>query len=259
MNVALKNLPYGSVYLDDSVIFSEELPHYTRQLTDILDGIPSGRFRLKLIKCKFSCDECQLVENFVLNERIQGNFDKIPANVDVLTPTVKDRISQLPRPGVILQTLHQEFRKNWSSITCCYYVATRLGLYQLNPCSTTLAEEKALWSSTSGPLDFHKPFIVDTEASSLAVGMVLAQKDENKNVHENQFTRRTTNTMEQIYDVGEKEALAAVFSSKKFLHYLLIAEIFTLSTPHWAVRSTFEKWMWMEIFWNGLNWMLSTS
>lgn len=61
------------------------------------------------------------------------------------------------------------------------------------------------------------------------------------------------NTAEQNYTVCEKYALAVVFSLKKIRYDLLTVETFTLITDQQAICSAFERWMYMDLFWDVLN------
>jgi transposase InsO family protein len=71
------------------------------------------------------------------------------------------------------------------------------------------------------PPDWEKPFHVYIDASAFCIGATLSQLDENKKDHPIYFASRQMNPAEKNYTVTEREALAVVFSCKKFRHYLL--------------------------------------
>lgn len=54
--------------------------------------------------------------------------------------------------------------------------------------------------------EFGKASVVETDASSFAVGAMLAQKNEDGKFHPIQFSSRMMNTVEQKYSACQREA-----------------------------------------------------
>jgi hypothetical protein len=67
--------------------------------------------------------------------------------------------------------------------------------------------------------DFSRPFVLSTDASSYAVGAVLAQDYEGRE-HPIAFASRVLSPTETKYSVIEKELLAIVFGVKRFRPFL---------------------------------------
>lgn len=88
---------------------------------------------------------------------------------------------------------------------------------------------------------FEQPFVEETDASSVAVGAVLAQRKWDKRVHPIQYARRTMQSAERKYSACEREALAAIFALKTFRVYLLSTERFTVITDHQPLQYSFKK------------------
>ncbi len=92
---------------------------------------------------------------------------------------------------------------------------------------------------TSAPvlayLDYEKPFVVCTNASSTAMGAVLTQADENGRDHPLHYASRALSAAEFNYSAFEREDLGVVFALKKFQHYLT-SNKFRLYTDHQAPK-----------------------
>ena len=68
--------------------------------------------------------------------------------------------------------------------------------------------------------DFHKPFVVYTDASDYAMGAALCQEHDGK-MCVVAYCSRGFAGPERNYSVQEKECLGIVFATKKFRRYLL--------------------------------------
>jgi len=84
--------------------------------------------------------------------------------------------------------------------------------------------------------DFHKEFIVSTDASGTAVGAILSQNTEDGE-RPVAYASRQLNAAERNYSTTERELLAVIFATKQFRCYLL-GKKFQLITDHAAL-----KWM----------------
>lgn len=81
----------------------------------------------------------------------------------------------------------------------------------------------------------NRPFIVTTDASNVAIGAILAQKDDNgREIMVYAFSKRLDKTQEN-YSTTDKELLAVVKSLEHFRHYLL-GKRFLLRTDHRALE-----------------------
>lgn len=77
---------------------------------------------------------------------------------------------------------------------------------------------------TSAPLliypNFNKEFLLETDASILGLGAVLAQKNNDRHVAPIAFASRTLQKHEKNYSSTELEALAIIWAVKHFRPYL---------------------------------------
>ena len=82
--------------------------------------------------------------------------------------------------------------------------------------------------------DFSLPFEIQVDASNTAIGMVLAQKQNNREIVI-VYASRTLNRSECNYSATEREALAVVEGVRYFQHYLY-GRHFTVVIDHSALR-----------------------
>lgn len=74
--------------------------------------------------------------------------------------------------------------------------------------------------------EFGRPFVVETDASEVALCAILAQKKDDEKVHPVHYANRTVNDAECRYSACETEALTVTFSLKKFRLHLLSSDPF---------------------------------
>ena len=88
--------------------------------------------------------------------------------------------------------------------------------------------------------DWKKTFHVHVDASSIALGIILAQPGEGGIDHPIAFTSKKLSSTERNYTTIEREGLAMVYALQKFIHYLLGSH-FKMSTDHSALKYLVNK------------------
>ncbi len=87
--------------------------------------------------------------------------------------------------------------------------------------------------------DYKEPFILCTDASSLAIGAVLMQASESQRPYVIAYASRVFNSAESKYSVTHLEALAVVWALKHFRDIIYSYPI-TVSTDYSAVTQLFS-------------------
>ena len=82
--------------------------------------------------------------------------------------------------------------------------------------------------------DFSQPFILDTDASDVAIGAVLSQKLDGRE-YVVAYASRTLTKSERKYCITKRELLALVHFVKYFRHYLY-GKTFTVRTDHSSLK-----------------------
>ncbi|GJV94034.1 putative nucleotidyltransferase, ribonuclease H [Tanacetum coccineum] len=102
-----------------------------------------------------------------------------------------------------------------------------------------LLKEKLICAPMIVRPNWNFPFELMCDASDLAVGVVLGQKD-GKNFHPIYFASKTLNPAQRKYTVTEKELMAEVFAFDKFRSYLILSKTI-VHTDHSALKHLFKK------------------
>lgn len=89
--------------------------------------------------------------------------------------------------------------------------------------------------------DFESPFIVESDASNVAVGAFMAQKKKGGKIHAVKYANRMMNSAGRNHYDFEREVLAMIFASRKFRVYLLSKEPVKLIKDHQILRFAFKK------------------
>jgi hypothetical protein len=90
------------------------------------------------------------------------------------------------------------------------------------------------------PPNWDKDFDVYVDASNVAIGSILGQKDDSQYDHPIYFASRQLNAAVKNYSVTKREALGMIFLIQKFRHYLLGFK-FTFYVDHDALKYMINK------------------
>ncbi|GFY42542.1 retrovirus-related Pol polyprotein from transposon 297 [Trichonephila inaurata madagascariensis] len=80
--------------------------------------------------------------------------------------------------------------------------------------------------------DFKRQFILQTDASDMGIGIVLAQRNDRGEEHPILYRSKKFSDAEKVYCTTEKECAAIVYAVKKFNCYLDGQQKFIIQTDH---------------------------
>ena len=89
-------------------------------------------------------------------------------------------------------------------------------------------------------LDWKLPFHVHVDASSIALGIILAQPGEEDLDHPIAFASRKLSSAKHNSTTTQREGLAMVYALQKFRHYLLGVH-FKMFTDHSSLKYLVNK------------------
>jgi hypothetical protein len=209
------------VYLDDILIFSENLEEHKEHVHKILQTLLAAKLLVDPEKSHFHVQEVTFLGHIIRPNQISMDPEKVKAVRDWEAPgNVKDVQSFLG-----FANYYRRFIKDFSKIA--------KPLTEL-----TKKEEKFEWTEeretafqnvkkqiTAEPVlatfDPDKEIELETDASDYALGSQLGQRDDQGRLHPVAFWSKKLNGAELNYPIYDKEFLAIVESFKEFRHYLL--------------------------------------
>ncbi|GBC36137.2 retroviral-like aspartic protease 1 [Rhizophagus irregularis DAOM 181602=DAOM 197198] len=167
------------VYLDDVIIYLKTFKDHIQHLEEVLNRIRKANLRLKAEKCHFAAAELQFLGHVVGKEGVKPNPEKV------------NKMVNYPEPQNIRE-LRGDAPYEWTNLQ-------------------QKAFENLRDKLTTAPIvqypDFSKPFFLYTDASTIGLDAVLAQKIDDQE-HVITYASRTLIPAEKNYAITELECLA---------------------------------------------------
>ena len=180
---------YALIYLDDVIIYScTEEEHLTR-LRAVFERFRESDLKLKPTKCNFFCTEINYLGHTVSAKGMEPGVDGIKAIEEMAPPRTYTGIRQflgatgyfcrfIKRYANIAKPLNDLLSGTNSKLKSCFV--------QL-PLATVVAFQELKLKCMTAPVlaftDFHKPFLLETDASGDGLSTVLSQKQEDGHYH----------------------------------------------------------------------------
>ena len=224
------------VYLDDVIVYSPTIEEHVVRLGHILQKFREANLKVNGAKCYFARREVRYLGHIVGEDGVKTDPEKVRA------------VKEYPRPGSAkeiraflgLAGYYRRFVADFAQIAEPMTMLTKKDARFEWSNRAEVAFQRLKTELSSGNLliypDFRDPFIVATDASSIALGAVLSQKRNGKERPICYASRQLKNA-EKNYSATELELLAVIWATKQFRCYLL-GRKFRLVTDHAAL-----KWM----------------
>ncbi|KAK9100739.1 hypothetical protein Scep_024169 [Stephania cephalantha] len=218
MNDVLKEFidRFVVVYLDDIVIYSQNLQDHVDHLRKVLTTLRANHLYVKKEKCEFAAQTISFLSHVVGQGQLQMDPEKVRAIMEWPNPT---KVTEL-RSFLGLANYYRRFVEGYSR-----RVAPLTDLLKkdrawawTDRCDQAMARRGGVIASEPvlGLPNFDLPFEVHTDASDRALGAVLVQEG-----HPIAFESRKLKDAEQRYPAHEKEMLAVIHALQLWRHYLL--------------------------------------
>ncbi|KAK3570718.1 hypothetical protein QTP86_025260 [Hemibagrus guttatus] len=210
------------VYIDDILIYSQYLAEHRHHVAEVLECLRKFQLFLKAEKCSFHQPSVQFLGYKIDSSGIQMDEGKITTIRNWPAPTTVKKLQRF----LGFANFYRRFIKNHSSIA---NPLTSLLWNKPKSLAWSPAAEEAFntlkKAFTTAPLLIHpdpdKPFIVEVDASTTGVGMVLSQQQGNPSRHHPcAFFSRKLNLAERNYDISNRELLAVKLALEEWRHWL---------------------------------------
>ena len=222
------------VYLDDIIVFGKTFEEELQRLEEVFRRMRHANLKLSPKKCLLFRSEVPFLGHIVSRDGVRTDPTKTTAVADWPIPA---NLKEL-RSFLGFCTYYRRFVKDFSKLAAPLHALTKAGvIFKWDPsCHTAFETLKA--ALTSAPVlqypDPNKPFILDTDASSVGVGAVLSQ------VHDGveqvvAYFSRALSPAERNYCVTRKELLAVVTAVRHF-HLYLYGSPFTVRSDHASLQ-----------------------
>ena len=236
MDMVMSGLAYEIclVYLDDVIVYSTSLEEHLRRLGLVLDRIKSSGLKIKPSKTHLLKRSVDFLGHVISYRGIQPQADKISAVDNWKRPENVHDVKAF----VGLCTYYRRFVDKFADIAAPLYDLLKKGAAFVWSQACEQAFEHLKTALTTAPIlgmpNEVDQFVFDTDASNHAVGAVLSQLQNGREVVIAYASRRLS-PAERNYCITRRELLAIVVFVKQFRHYIL-GRRFLIRTDHAALQ-----------------------
>ena len=240
MNVALAGLdPEVCLgYLDDSIVHSRDLGSHLDRLERLFERLTRAGMKLKVSKCRLLQREVAFLGHRVSTEGLSTD----PAKVEAIREWPVPACLRDVRAFFGLCSYYRKFVPKFSEIAVPLHALSRKNRRFLGDDACQRAFEELKGRLISSPVIAlprdEGEYIVNTDASEAAVGVVLSQKQDGEERPIDYFSRLYFRTKVN-YCTTRKELLAVVEALRQFRPYVL--------GPHFRVRTDHAALRWFQM------------
>ena len=221
-------------FLDDILIASETAAEHFQCLQHVFETLKSANLKIYIKKCHFYAEKIDFLGQTLSEDFVSPQSEKIQAILDFPLPESKKKLLSF----LGLCNYYRNYLSNFATLTCNLYNMVKKNTPNKLVWNEFLIEcfdnlKLALSSDIKlYHIDNALPFIVQTDASSHAVGAILGQRlTPNGPVLPIQCISKKLTDTQMRYSTLEREAYAIVWAIEKFSFYLL-GQHFIIETDH---------------------------
>ena len=227
----LEGLDGVAVYMDDVVVYGEDLKSHDTRLQNVLDRMQGAGLKLNRDKCKFRQETVEFLGHNISKEGVMITDKKKAAIQALQTPKCKKElqsalgmINYLTRfvPGA--QTILAPLNALLKDTTAWYWDHRQEEAFSRIKKMIATGPVLAFFDSAL-------PTVVSADSSSYGLGAVLLQ-EHGKEFKPVAFCSRMLTSTELRWAQIEKECLASVWACEKFHQFVCGLQSFRLQTDH---------------------------
>ena len=192
-------------YVDDILIASPTFEKHLNDLQEVFDRLRYANLRLKLTKCHFAQRKVKFLGHIVSEEGIAVDPDKIQAVLSFPTPKCVKNVRQF----LGLTSFYRRHVEGYSHIASPMNALLRKSnTFAWTPeCAQAMQSLKKALTQT--PVlaypEYDQPFILYTDASKIAIGAILCQKNADDKERVIGYHGRSLGKAEKNYSNPERE------------------------------------------------------
>jgi hypothetical protein len=231
MEIILDGLPNVKVYLDDILIHSLDFDQHLIHLREVFERLKSANLKLKPGKCSFAKNETTYLGFLIDEAGIKPSPERTEALRNYQRPTTAKKVKRF----LGMSSYYRKFIKNYGSLAePINRLLKKSAKFEWNnECEEGFV--RIIQAMTNPPLliypNFKQKFVLETDASGIGLGAVLAQKDAQGVNRAVGYASRMLKGPEKNYSATEIECLAIVWAVEHFKQYLWGRE-FTIECDH---------------------------
>ena len=227
------------IYMDDITVYGGDFEECLTNLEAVLQRCIEKNLVLNWEKCHFMVNQGIMLGHVISNRGTEVDKAKIELISKLLSPTNVKAVRQfLSHAG-----FYRRFIKDFSNIAKpLYKLLEKDAKFSWDrDCQKSFEELRS--HLTTAPIvrapNWQLPFEVMCDASDLAIGAVLEQRDGGK-PYVVYYASKTLNEAQRNYTTIEKELLAVVYALDKFRAYLVVFDI-VIFTDHSSLKYLLTK------------------
>ncbi|XP_033739131.1 uncharacterized protein LOC117326489 [Pecten maximus] len=232
MTQLLQGLSHVLAYFDDIIIHSNSWEEHMQDVQAVMGRLREYGLTIRPSKCSLGQEEVRCLGHLVGGGKIQADPDKIKAMIEFPLPITKKQV----RGFLGMTGYYRKFIKDFAELAAPLTDLTKKG-----------APTKVIWNEhatkafkdlkskmVSAPVlsmpNFEEQFVLQTDASDIAIGAVLTQKQASEE-HPVAYLSRKLLPRERNYATIEKECLAIVWAIESMAHFVSGTN-FVVETDH---------------------------
>jgi len=216
----LGKFDFCHIYMDDLTVASPDFDTHCTHIRLVLEALQKANLKINGQKCSWFAKTIKCLGHVVTKTTVSMDPKKVSALKDRLPPTnVKELQCLLGIFGY-----YRRFVNNFSGIASPLFQLLQKDRVWVWTGVHQQAFDMMIQCLVSYPVlrhpDLNKPFIVHTDASTVAIAGILSQIGDDGQDYACAYESRILKGAELHYGITELECLSVVFSIKKFRVYL---------------------------------------
>lgn len=228
---------YVFVYLDDIIIATPTFEKHIEILMKVYRRLEEANLTINFEKCKFCLSSLKYLGFIVDQNGLRTDPDKVTAMLNFPRP---ETVTQLKR-FIGMCGYYRRFLKDFSTLTAPITALMKgkrktqklVWNNEAEQCFLKIKEVLVTAPILANP-DYAKTFSIHCDASTIGLGCMLTQQDDEGKEVVIAYASRTLNVHERNYTVTELELAAVIFGIEKFRPYVEGVK-FRVITDHYSL------------------------